>query len=252
MNHATTLRIYGPADVNSAPNSHNPSRSLTVKIYSPGQAPSRTVSQVRLPALAPFSPATSDSADKSFPEIPFNSYWPTDFDYGRRKMSLAYRALSCRPAIKVVLRNSLNTGAHHLLLPAVALLILSAAAPRTTKALEPEATLAANSQTSNASETRPPSSSAEQSIPLPQIADRAKELHSRDQISQMRGIQSVVDRVQQELNAIQTTEQCSGTAESGLNAAEPNFTTRPTDYRGFDQAQSRPEATAGAYLRQHC
>ncbi|HET6931254.1 MAG TPA: hypothetical protein VFI45_13100 [Candidatus Acidoferrum sp.] len=84
-------------------------------------------------------------------------------------------------------------------------MILSAAAPRTTKALEPEATLAANSQTSNASETRPPSSSAEQSIPLPQIADRAKELHSRDQISQMRGIQSVVDRVQQELNAIQTT-----------------------------------------------
>ena len=214
-------------------------------------------------------------------------------------MSLAYRALSYRPAMKVVLRNSVTTGANRLRLPAVALWILSVAAASTIEAQKPPATPATNSQTSNASEAPPPPSPTEQSIPLPQIADRAKELHSRltdiyqqlsstqetlpskgatqarareiqeralfvdalvnglptslelrdedqywmslnrrftserefltssattleermqflkaqqsvwqstlDQISQMRGIQSVVDRVQQELNTIQTT-----------------------------------------------
>src|SRR4029077_835336 len=62
---------------------------------------------------------------------------------------------------------------------AVVLLILSAAAPRTVEAQKPPATPTPNSKTSHESQTPPLPTPTEQAIPLPQIADRVKELHNR-------------------------------------------------------------------------
>jgi potassium-dependent mechanosensitive channel len=94
-------------------------------------------------------------------------------------MSLAYREPSHRPAMNVVLRNLFNTGVHRPFLLAVVLLILSAAAARTVEAQKPPATPTPNSNTSHGSQTPPLPTPTEQAIPLPQIADRAKELHNR-------------------------------------------------------------------------
>lgn len=94
-------------------------------------------------------------------------------------MSSAYREPSNRPAMNVVLRNPFNTGIKRPFLLAVVLSILSAAAPRTVEAQKLPATPAPNSKTSDTSQTPPLAPSSEQAIPLPQIADRAKELHNR-------------------------------------------------------------------------
>ena len=255
--------------------------------------------QVRLPALSCFHLLLLTVPISHFQKYRLTGYWPVNLDYGRRKMSLAYRESSYRSAMKVVLRNLFNAGVHRPLLLAVVLLILSAAAPRTVEVQKPPATPTPNSTTSHGSQTPALPTPTEQAIPLPQIADRVKELHNRlmeiyqqlsstqetvpsegatharakeireralfvdalvngiptslelrdedqywislnrqftserefltssatsleeqmqflkiqqsvwqatlDQIGQMRGIQSVVDRVQQELNAIKTT-----------------------------------------------
>ena len=93
-------------------------------------------------------------------------------------MSLAYRESSFRPAMNVVLRNLSNTEVHSSFLLGVVLFILSAAAPRAVEAQKPPATPTPNSQISPGSQVPPLPPPTEHAIPLPQIADRAKELHN--------------------------------------------------------------------------
>ena len=44
--------------------------------------------QVKLPAVFPFSSAISDSADKSFPDIPFNWQLAIDLDLQKKENEL--------------------------------------------------------------------------------------------------------------------------------------------------------------------
>jgi potassium-dependent mechanosensitive channel len=97
----------------------------------------------------------------------------------KKEMSLAYRESSFRPARNVVLPNLFNTGVHCPFLLRVVLLILCTAAPRSVEAQKQPATPTPNPQISPGSQVPPLPPATEQAIPLPQIADRAKELHNR-------------------------------------------------------------------------
>jgi len=93
-------------------------------------------------------------------------------------VSLAYRESFFRPAMNVVLLNLSNTGVHCPFLLGVVLFILSAAAPGAVEAQKPPTTPTPYSQISPGSQVPPLPPATEQAIPLPQIADQAKELHN--------------------------------------------------------------------------
>jgi hypothetical protein len=104
---------------------------------------------------------------------------PVDPDCERRRMTLAYRGSCYRLAVRVFLRN-FNSGVRLSFLVAVVLFILFAAPSRAAEAQKPPTTpTTTNSKVSRESETAPPPTPTEQAIPLPQIADRAKELNER-------------------------------------------------------------------------
>ncbi len=95
-------------------------------------------------------------------------------------MTLGYGEAPYRQATKVVLHNPARGGRQRPFVLAVVLFALSSASPRVGKAQNPPAAPApaANSGISDGSKTTPLPSPAVQAIPLPQIADQAKELHN--------------------------------------------------------------------------
>jgi len=110
-------------------------------------------------------------------------------------MTLGYGEAPYRQATKVVLHNPARGGRQHPFVLAVVLFALSSAAPGVAKAQKaPGAPApAANSGISDGSKTTPLPSPAVQAIPLPQIADQAKELHNH------------MLEIYQELNSTQQT-----------------------------------------------
>jgi potassium efflux system protein len=90
---------------------------------------------------------------------------------------LAYRKSSYPWAKREPLQSPTSGGIYHSFLLVVALFILSVATSRAAGAQKPPATPATNSRIASGSETTP-IPKPEQAIPLPQIADRARELHN--------------------------------------------------------------------------